>query len=72
MIEPIRYRVRFRLSVEGGTAIEDVDGLYIRIDEHEARVAEAARLLTLALERCPRSLTYTQRFEAHRWLAGVP
>ena len=72
MIEPIRYRVRFRLSVEGGTAIEDVDGLYIRIDEHEAHVAEAARLLTLALDCRPHSFTETQRCEARLWLAGVP
>ena len=71
MIEPIRYRVRYRLSVAAGVAIEDADGLYIRIDEHEARVVEAARLLTLALERFPHSLTDTQRRDAHRWLTGV-
>ena len=59
------------MSVAGGVAIEDVDGLYIRIDEHEAHVAEAARLLTLALERFPHSLTDTQRRDAHRWLTGV-
>lgn len=70
MLEPTRYRVRYRLSIAGGMAIEDVDGLYIPIDEHEQRVAEAARLLRMALARHPLSLTDTQRRDVHRWLAG--
>lgn len=71
MTEPVRYRVRYRLSVAGGLAIEEVNGLYIAIDEHEARVAEASRLLLMALERYPNCLTDAQRRDAHRWLVGV-
>jgi hypothetical protein len=43
MREPTRYRVRYRLSVAGGMAIEDINGLYIPIDEHEAHISEAKR-----------------------------
>jgi hypothetical protein len=70
MAEPIRYRVRYRLSVAGGQAFEEVNGLYIAIEEHEARMAEAERLLRLALDRHPHSMTDSQRRDAHRWLVG--
>lgn len=71
MTEPVRYRVRYRLSVAGGLAIEEANGLYIAIDEHEQSVAEAERLLRLALARHPHPMTDTQRRDAHRWLTGL-
>jgi hypothetical protein len=70
MAEPVRYRVRYRLSVAGGQAFEEVDGLYIAVDEHERRVEEAARLLRMALDRHPLPMTDSQRRDAHRWLVG--
>jgi hypothetical protein len=71
MREPTRYRVRYRLSVAGGMAIEDINGLYIPIDEHEAHISEAKRLLTMALMRHPQPMTDSQRRDAHRWLTGL-
>lgn len=71
LAKPTRYRVRYRLSVAGGTATEDVDGLYISIEEHEAIISEAARLVRFAVDRRPLALTDTQARDAHRWLAGV-
>lgn len=71
MTEPVRYRVRYRLSVAGGLAVEEVDGLYIAIDEHEQRVSEAKRLILHALDRHPAGWTDAERRDAHRWLVGV-
>lgn len=71
-MEPVRFRVRYRLSVAGGVAMQDVAGLYIAIDEHDERTAEAARLLRLAIARHPHPMTDTQRRDAYRWLTGVP
>jgi hypothetical protein len=68
--EPVLYRVRYRLSVAGGQAIEEVNGLYLAIDEHEQRVSEAERILRLALARHPHAMTDTQRRDAYRWLTG--
>lgn len=70
-MDVVHYRVRYRLSVAGGLAIEEPDGLYIAIDEHEKRVAEAKRLLLAALDRHPAGWTDAERRDAHRWLVGV-
>lgn len=69
MPKPTRFRVRYRLSVAGGTAIQDDAGLYISIEEHEAIISEAARLVRFAVDRRPLALTDAQARDAHRWLA---
>lgn len=69
--KPTRYLVRYRLSVAGGTAIEEVNGLYISIEEHEAIISEAARLVRFAVDRRPLALTDAQARDAHLWLAAV-
>lgn len=63
--------MRYRLSVAGGAAMEDVDGLYISIEEHEAIISEAARLVRFAIDRRPLGITDTQARDAHSWLARV-
>ena len=69
MTEPVRFRVRYRLSVAGGAALEDVNGLYISIEEHEAIIQEAARVVRMAVARRPLAMTDSQARDAHRWLA---
>lgn len=69
MPDPVRFRVRYRLSVAGGSAIEDVNGLYISVEEHEAIIQEAARVVRLAIQRRPLAMTDSQARDAHRWLA---
>lgn len=51
--------------------MEDMNGLYISIEEHEAIISEAARLVRFAIDRRPLGITDTQARDAHRWLAGV-
>lgn len=76
---PTRYRVRYRLSVAGGTAIEDVDGLYIELADHEKamrsvrekrdrHLEEAERLIGWALARFPHSWSKDQCKDAARWV----
>jgi hypothetical protein len=71
-VKPTYFRVRFRLSV-GNPAIEDVNGLYVSIADHEQaltwRLAEAQRLLQFATLRYPLPLTATQCRDAHLWLS---
>ena len=69
--KPTRYRVRYRLSVAGGAAFEEVNGAYISVEEHEVLISEAARLVSFALDRRPLALTDTQARDAHRWLIEV-
>ena len=71
MAKPTRYRVRYRLSVAGGAAMEDDNGLYISIEEHEVLISEAARLVRFAIDRRPLGLTDTMARDAHRWLTEV-
>jgi hypothetical protein len=75
MIVQTHYRVRFRLSVGDGCAFEDVNGLYISIEDHEALLKredaqriEAQRIISLATMRYPLALTESQCRDAHRWL----
>jgi hypothetical protein len=56
------------LSVAGGQAIEDADGLYVSMDEIQPILTEAARLLQAAVDRRPHPLTETQTRDALRWL----
>jgi hypothetical protein len=71
MRKPTYFRVRFRLSV-GSPAIEEVNGLYVSIEDHEQaltwRLAEAERLIRMATQRYPLALTATQCRDAHVWL----
>jgi hypothetical protein len=64
-----RLRVRYRLSVAGGLAMQDVNGAYLSLEDHEATLTEAARLIRMATSRYPLALTPTQCRDAHRWLA---
>jgi hypothetical protein len=75
MIPPTRYRVRFNLTVANGLAMEESNGLYISIREHEAllkedaaHLTEAHRLLMLATMRYPLTFTESQCRDAHHWL----
>lgn len=67
--EPLRFRVRYRLSVAGGVAMQEANGLYISIEEHEAIIQEAARIVRFAIARRPLAITDSQARDAHRWLA---
>jgi hypothetical protein len=66
-MKPTVYRCRFRIGLDG-KAWEEVDGAYILVEEHEQHLAEAARLLTLALARYPLGLTASQMRDAQLWL----
>lgn len=56
-----------------GMAIEETQGAYVSVEEHEQLVneivAEAERLIHMAAARYPLALTETQCRDAHRWLA---
>jgi hypothetical protein len=71
-LKPLRYRVRYRLSMGDGMAIEHTDGAYVSVEEHEAHLnevmGEAMRLLNMATSRYPLPFTETQCRDAHRWL----
>jgi hypothetical protein len=71
--KPLRYRARFRLSMGDGMAIEETQGAYLSVEEHEQLVKEivleAERLIRMATDRYPLALTETQCRDAHRWLA---
>jgi hypothetical protein len=73
ILKPLHYRARFRLSMGDGMAIEETQGAYISVEEHEQQmneiVLEAERLLRMAIARYPLALTETQCRDAHRWLA---
>ncbi len=53
-------------------AIEEVNGLYISVADHEEamqrRLVEAKRLIELATLRYPLPFTATQCRDAHHWL----
>jgi len=71
-VPPLRYRARFRLSIGDGMAIEETQGAYVSVEEHEQllneNMAEALRLMRMATQRYPLALTETQCRDAHRWL----
>jgi hypothetical protein len=64
LLKALRYRARFRLSMDG-MAIEETQGAYVSVEEHEAYVnevmSEAQRLLRMATARYPLALTAVPR-----------